>query len=168
MLSKIFHNAKTLESEDGLYGPLLWPFWDDNTAVQFSISKPFLSIEFVFWFWENQKGKLEILGEACEAAAFAQYWGETAIPSCCCFWNSQKWKTIKGFFLQFIFKTKPIAQQSNIFILSGSSFWFQPFCSQWTKMHLYRFNFKYFKYMQVKAQDLWKPFYDHPTIIDFP
>ena len=38
---------------------------------------------------------------------------------------------------------------------------------QWTKMHLYIFNFKYFKYMQVKAQDLWKPFYDHPTIIDF-
>ena len=91
----------------------MWLFWGDITAIQFSISKPFLSIEFVFWFWENQKGKLEILGEACcsttfEAAAFAQYWGETAIPSCCCFWNSQKWKTIKGFFLQFVFKTKPI------------------------------------------------------------
>ena len=42
-----------------------------------------LGIEFVFWFWENQKGKLEIFEEACcsttfEAAALAQYWGETA------------------------------------------------------------------------------------------
>ena len=117
---------------------MLWPFKGDITASEFSISKPFLSIEFVFWFWENQKGKLEIFEEACcsttfEAAALAQYWGETAISSCCCFWNSQKWKTIKGFFLQFVFKTKPITQQSNIFILSGSSFWFQPFCILTTK-----------------------------------
>ena len=62
----------------------------DMTAIEFSISKPFLSIEFVFWFWENQKEKLEIFEEACcsttfEAAALAQYWGETAISSCCCF-----------------------------------------------------------------------------------
>ena len=55
----------------------------DITAIEFSISKPFLSIEFVFWFWENLKGKLEIFEEACcsttfEAAALVQYWGETA------------------------------------------------------------------------------------------
>ena len=98
----------------------MWPFKGDITASEFSISKPFLSIEFVFWFWENQKGKLEIFGEACcsttfEAAALAQYWGETAISSCCCFWNSQKWKTIKGFFLQFVFKTKSIPN-SQIFL----------------------------------------------------
>ena len=64
--------SKTLESEDGLYGPLLWPFWDDNTAVQFSISKPFLSIEFVFWFWENQKGKWNFLEKIVVQPFFRQ------------------------------------------------------------------------------------------------
>ena len=44
--------------------------------ILFSISKPFLGIEFIVCFWENQKGKLEILGEDCcsitfEAAALA-------------------------------------------------------------------------------------------------
>ena len=92
-----------------------------SQLVSFQL-KTFLSIEFVFWFWENQKGKLEIFGEGCcsttfEAAALAQYWGETAISSCCSFWNSQKLKTIKGSFFHLVFKTKPITQQSNIFIL---------------------------------------------------
>ena len=42
-------------------------------------------------------------------------------------WMPPKWKTIKGFFWQFVFKTNPITQQSNVFILIGFSFWFQPF-----------------------------------------
>ena len=60
---------------------------DETFYVDYVVVCP---VEFVFWIWENQKGKLEIFEEACcsttfEAAALAQYWGETAISSCCCF-----------------------------------------------------------------------------------
>ena len=76
------------------------------------------------WFLVLGKLKREV-GKFWRSLLFNHFWGscscprpvlgETAISSCCCFWNSPKWKTMKGFLFQFVFKTRPITQQSNTY-----------------------------------------------------
>ena len=54
-------------------------------------------------------------------------------------WNKKRaygaLRANKGFFLQFVFKTKHKTQHSTLSIFSGSFFWFQPFC-QWPLMQV--------------------------------
>ena len=84
----------------------------------------------------ESKGEVAIFGEDCcsttfEAALMASVRERQQLSLV-----AAAYKTTKGFFLQFVFKTKPKTQQSTISIPSGSSFTFQPFLVISHKMNI--------------------------------
>ena len=100
----------------------LLSFQSQNLSLVKSLLSGFGKIKKGSWnFWRR------VLFNHFWGSCSCSVWGENSYIFLLLLLKFPKVENIQRFLSAVCFKTKPISQQSTIFILSGASFWIQPF-----------------------------------------